>query len=1074
MLRNVLLWICLLLPVAGLMGQTTTVGGVVKSSDGEALPGVSVFEKGTTNGTFTNMEGQYQLVVKSGSSIVFRMEGMKTQELVSTGSNLDVTLAEDNVMLDEVIITALGIPAEERKVGYSISKVDGNTVRGSGETNSIAGLAGKVAGVQVTNSSGAPGSSAFIRIRGSRSLNGENQPLLVVDGVPMDNSMNVSGNPDDGNNNLLEGVAQSNRGIDINPDDIESVTVLKGPNAAALYGISAANGAIVITTKRGKVSGGRTVNVQYSGSLSLDEVNRLPEMQNQFGQGYSGEYYGPETGLPFSWGPSVDTMAFDGDGTYLFDRNGHLVSENDPTAVSSFSPYDNVKSFFQTGSTWNHNIALSGGNAAATYRLSVGQTSQNGIIPNSTFDRSSVRFNSDATLSKKLRSSVSLNYTKSGGTRVQQGSNTSGLMLGLLRTPVTFDNSNGSDDPVNDPSSYILPDGTQRNFRGGRGYDNPYWAVNKTPFTDDVNRFFGAASVSYDALDWLNISYRLGTDAYTDDRTQIFDINSRTAPAGRIYRMTHIRRHINSDLFVTAKHDFSDDFGGSLLLGHNAYSSTYSRMYTQGDGFIMPNFYNMANATSVLSRQYNESYRKAAFFANAKLYYKNWLFVDLTARNEWSSTLPEGNNSFLYPSASVGYVFTEMLGMSENNILSFGKLRVSYAQVGQDAPVYALGNYFSSSFAGDGWTNGISFPINGVAGFTSSDQLGNPNLKPEKTNSFEVGADLRFLGGKINLDASYYSTASIDQILPVPIAATSGYLTYIMNAGKVTNKGVEMVIDATPVKTKNFRWDVTLNYTRNRNMVVELADGIESLFLGGFEGSSVRNVAGMPYGTLFGLTWLRDDAGNVVIENDPNSANYGFPIASLTEDVIGNPNPDFMAGLRNTLSWKGLSFSFLFDYRKGGDIWNGTQGALTFFGTSANTADRGTTKVFEGVGGTVDADGNLISSGAANNVEVVVDENWYTGDGGGFGNVSEHFIQDGSFLKLRDISLNYEVPSKVLSKTPISNVSVGFSARNFLLWTPYQGIDPETNLMGASNAQGLDYFNMPSTRSYIFSLNLGF
>jgi hypothetical protein len=451
------------------------------------------------------------------------------------------------------------------------------------------------------------------------------------------------------------------------------------------------------------------------------------------------------------------------------------------------------------------------------------------------------------------------------------------------------------------------------------------------------------------------------------------------------------------------------------------------------------------------------------------------LFLDVTGRKEYSSTLPAGKNSFFYPSASLGFVFTEALGMTDKSkVLPFGKLRLSYAQVGQDASVYSLANYYSTSAIGDGWTNGISFPIAGVAGFMSNDQLGNPNLRPEKTNSFEVGTDLRFLGGRIGLDVSYYSTSSVDQILPVPIASSSGWLTYVLNSGKVTNKGIEISMDATPIKGKHFRWDVNVNFTRNRNMVVALADGIESVNLGGFEGTSVRNVAGQPYGTIYGFTWLRDDAGNVVIEDDTASGSYGYPIASLKEEVIGNPNPKFLMGMRNTLSWKGLSFSFLLDWRHGGDIWNGTQGALTFFGRSINTENRGETQVFEGVKGTVDGDGNLISSGATNDIEAVLDENWYTGDGGGFGNVAEHFIQDGSFLKLRDISLSYALPTKALVKTPIGSASFGISARNFMLWTPYQGIDPETNLMGSSSAQGLDYFNMPSTRSYMFTVNLGF
>jgi TonB-linked SusC/RagA family outer membrane protein len=1074
MLKKLLLTACFVLPFMGMMGQAMTVSGVVTGPDGDPLAGVSVSEKGTSNGIFSNLDGEFTLVVKSGATVIFRMEGMRSVEKEAT-SSMDIAMEELAIPLDEVVIAALGIATESKVVGYSVQTVDGADVVRSGEVNSIAGLSGKVAGVQVINSSGTPGGSAFIRIRGSRSLDGENQPLIVVDGVPMNNDMHSGGNPDNGTNALLDGVAQSNRAIDINPDDIETVTVLKGPNASALYGIAAANGAIVITTKRGKAETGRTISVAYSASFGIDQVNRLPKLQNQFSQGSLDGYRGPETFTSGSWGAMIDSLYWNGDGTYLFDQNGDIVGQSDPSAGTKVTPYDNLGTFFQNGTTFSNNLSFSGGSNAATYRFSIGNTNQTGIVPNSDFQRTSLRFNSDAQLSKRLKSGVSLSYTHSGGTRIQQGSNTSGLMLGLLRTPPTFDNSNGSDDPANDPTSYIFEiDGSQRNYRGGFGYDNPYWAVNKSPFTDDVNRFFGSTSLSYEATKWLNIFYRAGTDAYADNRQQIFDINSRTSPQGRMYRQSHIYRHINSDLWITAKHSFGDNFSGSVLLGNNIYDQHYNRMYTQGDGFVLPDYYNFANVTSVLSREFNSRYRKAAIFADVKMAYKNMLFLDITARNEWSSTLPQSKRNFLYPSISSGFIFTDALGWTDKSkILPYGKIRASFAQVGQDAPVYSLKNYYTTGFAGDGWTGGISWPINGVGGFMTSDQLGNPNLRPEKTNSIELGTDLRFVNGRIGIDFTYYSTTSVDQILAVPVAASSGFLTEVMNAGKVTNKGIEIVLNATPVKSKNFRWDINLNWTRNRNMVVELADGIESLMLGGFEGTSIRNVAGQPFGQIYGLTWLRDANGNVVIESDPTK-NFGYPIASGIEEVIGNPNPDWLAGLRNTLTWKGLNFSFLIDVRKGGDIWNGTQGALTFFGMTENTESRGEETVFEGVLGTVDGDGNLVTAGTTNTNTVVLDQAWYQGDGGGFGNVAEHFIQDGSFVKLRDIGLSYDIPTKVLRKSPIGKISVGVSARNFILWTAYEGIDPETNLMGSMNAQGLDYFNMPSTKSYLFSLNLGF
>lgn len=1078
-MRRFLTIVCLLfLSVGMVQAQKVVSGTITNAGDGEPLAGVTVFEKGTTNGTFTDEDGKYSITVDEDATLVFRFVGMKTMELdaASAGS---ITMESDDLLLDEVVVTALGIPTEKKQLGYSVQSVGGDALTQSGETNIINGLAAKVAGVQVINSSGVPGGSSYIRIRGNNSLTGSNQPLIVVDGVPLDNSQLNSGNPDEGNNNLLYGVALANRGIDLNGEDIESVTVLKGPSAAALYGIQAANGALIVTTKRGKATPGKKVNITFSTQLSIDQVNQLPELQNMYAQGTGWfdpqpTYYGPETGWLTSWGPRIDTLFWDGATNYDYDNNGQIVGQSDPTAQTQVSPYDNLGTFFKTGVGTTNNLALSGGNATTTYRFSLGHVNQTGVVPKSDFNRTTVKFAGETALSRKLKTAASVTYVRSGGRRIQQGSNTSGIMLGLLRTPPTFDNSNGFDDPEDQTSSYLLADGSQRNFRGGGGYDNPYWTVNQSPFVDDVNRMYGFTSLSYDATKWLNVFYRVGTDFYTDRRNQHFAINSRTLPAGRVWEDQHFYRHFNSDLWVTANYNFTEDLGASLMVGNNVYDERYQRVYTQGDGFNFPDFYHISNAQNILSRETTNRKRTAAIFADAKLNYRDWLFLNLTGRNEWSSTLPTDNNSFFYPSASLGFVFTEVAGLSENMAFPYGKLRVSYAIVGNDAPVYSTQTYFESAAISDGWTNGVAFPFGGVAAFTQEGVLGNPNLKPEQTSTFEIGADLRFLKNRLGLDVTYYNSRTVDQILAVAIAASSGYRFAVLNAGEVSNKGVELVLNATPVKTKDFRWDIQVNWQTNRNMVEELAEGLENVFIGGFSGTAIRNVAGQPYGVIYGGRYLRDDAGNLVIEDDSSATYFGYPIADPETGVIGDPNPDWLGSLRNTLTWKGLSFSFLLDFRQGGDIWNGTQGALTFFGMSKLTENRGDMTTFTGVKGTLDGDGNLISNGEANDVQVALDEDWYTDNGGGFGSVDEHFVQEASWTRLREVNLSYSLPSNVLSKTPFSSISVGLTGRNLLLITDYQGIDPETNLMGANNAQGLDYFNMPNTRSYIGNIRLTF
>jgi TonB-linked SusC/RagA family outer membrane protein len=1073
---------CLLFITAACVYAQEVLRGTVREElTGEPMPGVTVFEKGTSNGTITDNEGQYELRVKDAqATLVFRFVGYATVEQAGGG---DLSLKEDVLMLDEVVVTALGITSDKKALGYSVQKVGGDALVSSGESNVINGLNAKVAGVQVISSSGTPGASSFIRIRGSSSLTGNNQPLIVVDGIPMDNSQNKGGNPDDEDNTLLEGVGQSNRAIDINPNDIQEVTVLKGPAAAALYGIQAANGAILITTKKGSTSTGKGVNVSFNTSMSWDMVNKLPARQDQYAQGITGTYAGPETGLPYSWGPSIDTLRWDNNpdpnDIYEYDLHGRIVGQSDPSGVEQVTPYDPYD-FFQTGMTTDNSLALSGGNATSTYRFSIGNTHQTGVVPLSTFNRTTAKLAGESQLSPRLRTAASVGYTNSGGRRVQQGSNTSGLMLGLLRTPPTFDNSNGVTDP-SDESAYILADGSQRNYRGGGGYDNPYWTINKNPFNDEVNRVYGFASVTYDVTNWLNIFYRLGSDAYSDHRQQVFAINSRTAPAGRIYLEKHNYRHINSDLWVTASRTFSEKFSGSLLVGNNLFSKSYNKLYTQGDGFTFADFNHISNAQSVFSRDYTEAKKTAAAFFEAKAAFDDWIFLDVTGRNEWSSTLPTENNSFFYPAASLGLVFTEPLNMSENKILPFGKLRLSYASVGNDADPYSLAKYYNSAVVGDGWTSGVVFPFNGVSGFSANDILGSANLKPTRNNTIEIGTDLRFLQNRIGLDFTVYRSMSINQIMNVPVAASSGYQELITNAGTISNKGIEIVLNATPIKKENFRWDITVNFTKNISMVEELAEGIETVFLGGFEGSSIRNVAGQPYGQFYGGSFLRDDAGNLVIESDTSSFFYGFPIESGIEEVLGNPNPDFLAGLTNTISLKGFMLNILFDFRYGGEIWNGTQGAMTFFGTSENTEDRGSTTVFEGVKGTRDADGNLIlqdESGSAgtfqNDAEVTLTEDWYLTNGGGFGFVAEHFVQDISWVRLREVSLGYTFPSKIFERTPISSLNLGVSGRNLLLMTPYEGVDPETNLMGSMNAQGLDYFNMPNTRSISARLGITF
>lgn len=1016
---------------------------------------------------------------------------MKKEVKLGTSDIVNVVLQTDALNMDEVVVTAIGIEREKKAIGYSVQEVGGKDLVSSREVNIVNAISSKVAGVQINSSSGAAGASSFIQIRGASSMTGNNQPLFVIDGVPIDNSQSYSGNPDNGTNNLLESVAYSNRAIDLNPEDVESMTVLKGPAATALYGIRATAGAIIITTKKGTPSDNGKINISYSSSLAFDTPSRLPELQNKFAQGSNGKWYGPETSGSSkvrSWGPLLDTMKFNGDASYIWDGRGKLVGKSDPTGKTQATPYDNLNTFFQTGHTYNNSVTLSGGSNTSNFYFSFSDLNSTGIVPLNTFERTTFKVSAAQQIAETFKASGTVNYIKSGGNRIEQGSNVSGVMLGLLRTPPSFDNANGYSDPVNNVNAYTFPDGSQRTYRGGAGFDNPNWVVNQNPLDDYVNRVIGNVQLDYVPMDWMNFTYRLGTDAYSDRRRQHFAIGSGTASSGRVMEDQQWNNDINSDLIMTMNHKFNEDMNGSLIVGNNMFQTNSQQVYVQGDGLTIPAFYHISNAQSVLSREYEGKIRRAAFYGDAKFDYKNMVFLDVTGRNEWSTTLPSNNNNFFYPSASVSYVFSEALGLkADDEYLSFGKFRLSWAKGGNDAPIYSLATLYSLGTFADGWTNGISFPFNGTPGFTYSDVLGNANLKPESTTSIEVGLELKMLKNRMGIDFTYYQNEHTDQIFLVPDPASTGFRFVAKNAGTMENSGIELILSGRPIETRDLSVDLSVNFAKNTNLVKSLAPGVESIFIGGFNTPQIRAVAGQAYGTVYGGKWLRDAKGNMVIDDEKiyitdngkggfdttANGNYGKPIVDATEGILGKVSPDWTAGIRATITYKALSISALLDIRKGGVVWNGTRGALYSYGTAAGTLNRGTSTTFSGVLGHLDDKGNIVSSGSANNINTVLSQAWYLGNGGGFGAQTEDFVEDASWTRLRELTISYALPKEWFAGMFIKSVNVWTTAKNLWLSTNYQGIDPETSLTGSTNSQGIDYFNMPNTKSWTFGLQLG-
>tara|TARA_R110000796_G_scaffold252557_1_gene387758 strand:+ start:160984 stop:164181 length:3198 start_codon:yes stop_codon:yes gene_type:complete len=1047
------------------LAQDRTVTGKVTDELGLPLPQVSVYLKGATaSGVPTDADGNYRLSVpQAGGILVFRFLGYVTREVqIGSQNTIDIQLSPAVTDIGEVVITAVGIETNKASLGYSIENVNPDDILAAKETNLVNALSAKVAGVSVVSSSGSPGASANIRIRGNTSIGGNNSPLFVVDGVPIDNSSSGNG---------VGGVDNSNRAVDLNPNDIAAMTVLKGPAATALYGIRAANGAIIITTKSGELG---TPRIKFSTSVTVDEINKFPELQTEWAQGatvsrggvYGLEWRGPHTFEGNSWGPRISDLEFDGS-DYAFDKGGQLVPKGTGNGVPARA-YDQ-RDFFRKGYTVDNNISIEGGTENVKYFFSGGNLYQQGVVPNADFERTTFRMNLNMKLDEKLSVGASGSYINSGGSRIQRGSNVSGVMLGLLRNTPTFDLGNGKkgQDAADDPASYILPDGSQRSYRAGI-YDNPYWAANKNPFNDEVNRIIGNVNATYKLADWASIMYKVGLDQFTDERLYALDINKSFNGAvrnlGSVNQETRTSSNVNHDVILNLNKSFNEDWKTSGTFGFNYYKRLFTTKGAAGTTLAAPNYYNIANATDITAFEGISERRLSGLYGNINVGWRDQVFLNYSGRNDWSSTLPAGDNSFFYQAISLGWAFTETFDLS-NSWLSYSKLRASWGEVGNDAPLYATTSYFNSAGnGGDGFIGGTGFPAFGLNAFERSTQLGNNKLKPESTATLELGLEAELFKGIVSFDVTYYNAETVDQIVSVQVPASSGYTSLVQNAGVISNEGWEIEAGFKILNKSDFTWNLDANFTKSETIVKELAEGIESITLAGFTSTSSRVVVGQPYGAIYGNGLLKHDNGKLLI-----GAN-GYPILDPKEGVYGDPNPDWIAGIRNTWSYKNLSLSALIDIRQGGDVWCGTCGIMDYFGTSKLSGDlRDQTVVFDGV----------LADGSVNTREVPyydtslpTSANYFQRYG--FGGTTEQSVYDGSWVRLRELTLGYSLPQSLISSLKITNARVQLTGRNLWLSTDYPGVDPETNLTGASNGIGLDYFNMPNTRSYALTISITF
>lgn len=1019
-----------LLPGSALFAQQRTVSGTVVADDDNApLQGVSVTNRNSGKSVQTNNAGYFSLAADKGNVLVFTYVGYARREVtVGDDNTIGIKLTQADKQLGEVVVTALGIQKNKRSLGYATSDVKGDELAQTQRDNFLNAIAGRVPGVTITGTSGMPGSSTSIIIRGINSISGSNQPLFIVDGLPMDNTTFSSGNlvsdrPGSANALSNRTVDFSNRISDINPDDIESITILKGPEAAALYGIDAANGAIIITTKKGKAGVG-TIN--YSVNVAVETVGRLPKLQRVYGQGTNGI------------------------------TNDDALSYFGPKYPDSTIFFDNVANFFQTGVAHRHNLSFEGGADKYTYRLSTSYGSRQGVVPNTRYDRLNVGLFTTAQIKPNFKVEANLQYFQVSNKKVSKGNNS--FLLALLTWPANED--------VRD---YLLPNGARKRISASSTeIENPFFDVNKNQLRDKTDRVWTNVGLIYDPFKWLTLTTRVGLDVYSTDFFIAYHPESNRS-GGTIGGSLDISRsnlrNLTVQYFATLKKRWTKDLYTTFRVGSALYDFTANTVSSRGESFLAPEFFAMNNTDPVkrLSLTYKIQKRLVGVFGDLNINFRDYLYLTFTGRNDFSSTLPPENQSFFYPSASLSYVFTDMLSGNSKikDVLSFGKLRASIAQVGKDARPYAIYPSLESQLTTAG---GYAY------GFTAP----NLALEPEKVTSYEFGTELRFLNDRIGLDVAYYKSRSVNQIVrDLRISYGTGFVLKDVNGGKLENSGLEISLNGKPVAGKNFRWESIVNFTKTNSKLVALSGNISEFYNSDtWLFANVRNGArlGQPLTTFTArFSYEYNNKGQLLI----NPAN-GLPVQvdNASWPIAGDRNPDFMLGFNNTFTYKNLSLSFLVDVRKGGDVFNATGLYLYLRGLHEKTFNREDPMVFTGVlkDGKENTDNPTV-----NTIQLTpyTNNTFYSGS-----TIDQEFIErDVNWLRLRDVTIAYRFTPEFLKKVRIfKSMSVGFTATDLLMISNYTGGDPGVNgtttASGGSGGSGFDYGNLPISPAYNFTFKV--
>ena len=1031
-----------------LSAQQLAIAGKITDKQGNPLSGVSVFIKGTQQGTSSNENGLFTINAAGNSILTFKAVGYADfEQAINNQKNLHIQLEPQESEIDEVVVTAMGIQRSQKSLGYGAQSVNSETLNVNKQTNVVNALQGKVSGVTISSTGGAPGQGANIQIRGINSIDPKRSgnPLFIIDGIQMDNSTSSGGG-----NAELRGM--SNRAVDINPDDIETINILKGGAATALYGLRGANGVVMITTKSGKNG---TLKIDYQGSVGFENVNKFPDIQDTYTQGWLG-VYNAEDFWP-SFGPTVD-----------------IAKQEDPTHPDKL--YNHFKDAFDTGSQYRNSLNFSGGTEKINFLTSLSQFNQTGVLPASDFKNYQGRINTNFILSEKLKGGASLSVNNSGGLRGNANRYAEQLIYWSPRHNIR---------------DYMMENGTMKSYGET---DNPIYIANTNRYTDNVLRAVGGINLSYAPAKWVDFSYRFGVDTYRDNREWtalgsqgladervVWDNGVDGAEGKGFYNVYNSNfRSFNSTFITTFKHNFTDDFQGTLRLGHEVFDSALKRNDVEGADLTVYNWFDLRNANILKTNTYNEKYRLMGFFGELALSYKDYLFLTLTGRNDISSSLERNNRSFFYPSASLSYVVSDHLELPET--INFAKIRLSYARIGKDALPYATSL---------GFTPYTNLPT-GYIGYTRPALLGDRELKPEFTDTYEFGLEMKFLESRLGFDFNLYNSTSKDLIIQVPVTSTTGFVTAAINSGSLRNRGLELTLNTVPVKKDNFSWNSDLNFSLNRNKVLEIRDDLSEIIVASESGYlnstvSMKLIPGESYGTLFGRSYKRYYTEDEIAQNLDKGPELdsdrpyligadGFPVLESTSvpKKLGNVQPDWIAGWNNTFNYKNVSLGFLIDARIGQERYNQLGNYMSSFGTATYTENRNDHMVFDGV----------LANGEVNTKEVWLGQGIDPKTGFDYGNGyyrnyhrgnSEYFVEDASWVRLRSVSVGYNIPQNWLKEKFIKHAKVSIVANNVALWTNYSGYDPENSTTASgSNIEGFAGMTYPAVRSFLFSLNLGF